>query len=402
MAELPTISRKTTTERHPIQNARATRSRTRSLSGRNNQQQQSVLSPPPLSSSTSLTRSSPRRRHSSTTTLRSPAPRTSPTAENSPSSSLSPSTPNRQRLQSPSYWPLRSATTTSGISPAYWGQDTFISDGLSLDSTATLFGHSGGDDDDDHDDDHDDLFLSTFADADFSSPSTYPPFTTHSPPSEPSSQPVQFIFQPQRPPPPTPAPASSAASLRQTPACIRALAAPPRTTTERSSSSPAESQNTTFTTDGDGWDLLLSQGSGRSFSAKMPPPTPVQHVLNETTSQQANKRMRTSQPSATVDAKPSLPDDDDDDDLFGENITTQGSELIAAEDLTTIDLTEANQVPEELKKPEPDNRVKVSNFQCVICMDDVKTLTLTHCGKSHLFRTQTIYPLLSPPLQQRH
>lgn len=77
-----------------------------------------------------------------------------------------------------------------------------------------------------------------------------------------------------------------------------------------------------------------------------------------------------------------MDDDDDDDDLFGENLTTQGSEIVDGEELTTIDLTEANKVPEELKKPQEDNRIKISKFQCVICMDDVTTLTVTHCGKS--------------------
>jgi hypothetical protein len=68
--------------------------------------------------------------------------------------------------------------------------------------------------------------------------------------------------------------------------------------------------------------------------------------------------------------------DDDGDSLFGD------SKSLLVEDYTTIDLTEATDVPEELKKPKVDNRTKLSGFQCVICMDDVTGLTLTHCGKS--------------------
>lgn len=77
-------------------------------------------------------------------------------------------------------------------------------------------------------------------------------------------------------------------------------------------------------------------------------------------------------------------DDDDGENwpLFGSTPPRPGSSAdLKNEDFTTIDLTEVNDVPEELKKPEVDNRVKLSAFQCVICMDDVTGLTLTHCGK---------------------
>ncbi|KAL7900832.1 hypothetical protein HDV63DRAFT_294288 [Trichoderma sp. SZMC 28014] len=79
--------------------------------------------------------------------------------------------------------------------------------------------------------------------------------------------------------------------------------------------------------------------------------------------------------------------DDDDDSLFGD------SKSVPIEDYTTIDLTEAVDVPEELKKPKVDNRTKLSSFQCVICMDDVTGLTLTHCG--HLFCAQCLHSSLN-------
>ncbi|EGU86762.1 hypothetical protein FOXB_02719 [Fusarium oxysporum f. sp. conglutinans Fo5176] len=49
----------------------------------------------------------------------------------------------------------------------------------------------------------------------------------------------------------------------------------------------------------------------------------------------------------------------------------------------TIDLTETNEVFEEGRKPEKDDRVKLAAFQCVICMDDCSNLTVTVCG--HLY-----------------
>ncbi|PON26347.1 hypothetical protein TGAM01_v204823 [Trichoderma gamsii] len=79
--------------------------------------------------------------------------------------------------------------------------------------------------------------------------------------------------------------------------------------------------------------------------------------------------------------------DDDGDSLFGD------SKSLPVEDYTTIDLTEATDVPEELKKPKVDNRTKLSGFQCVICMDDVTGLTLTHCG--HLFCAQCLHSSLN-------
>jgi hypothetical protein len=50
-------------------------------------------------------------------------------------------------------------------------------------------------------------------------------------------------------------------------------------------------------------------------------------------------------------------------------------------DEDVLDLTEANEVSVAQKKIEADRRVKLSKFQCVICMDDVSNLTVTHCGK---------------------
>jgi hypothetical protein len=61
-------------------------------------------------------------------------------------------------------------------------------------------------------------------------------------------------------------------------------------------------------------------------------------------------------------------------------------DLEANEDYDTVDLTETNEVPYDIEKPEKDNRVKLAAFQCVICMDDCINLTVTHCGKSFTCR----------------
>ncbi|KAI0194533.1 hypothetical protein EV127DRAFT_334031 [Xylaria flabelliformis] len=58
----------------------------------------------------------------------------------------------------------------------------------------------------------------------------------------------------------------------------------------------------------------------------------------------------------------------------------------------TIDLSNATEVPVELLAPKVDNRVKIGNFQCVICMDDTTALTVTHCG--HLFCSECLHSSL--------
>ena len=74
--------------------------------------------------------------------------------------------------------------------------------------------------------------------------------------------------------------------------------------------------------------------------------------------------------------------DNDDEDLFGSEASQFSlHDGLEPTDSGTIDLTEANDVPEDLQTPVVDNRVKLLGFQCVVCMDSVTTLTVTHCGK---------------------
>ncbi|KAI1127797.1 hypothetical protein F5Y10DRAFT_188898 [Nemania abortiva] len=69
-----------------------------------------------------------------------------------------------------------------------------------------------------------------------------------------------------------------------------------------------------------------------------------------------------------------------DDDLFGPD----PSEI--------VDLSNATEVPAEFMAPKVDNRVKIGKFQCVICMDDTTSLTVTHCG--HLFCSECLHSSL--------
>ncbi|KAL6853148.1 hypothetical protein J3F83DRAFT_559608 [Trichoderma novae-zelandiae] len=132
--------------------------------------------------------------------------------------------------------------------------------------------------------------------------------------------------------------------------------------------------------------------SGR-LRGRAPPDT---HGSSAAAAAPARKRRRISPSAAPPTSAQSavIEDDlDDIDSLFGSSPSRPASANSKAEDYTTIDLTEATDVPEELKKPEVDKRVKLSAFQCVICMDDVTGLTLTHCG--HLFCAQCLHSSLS-------
>ncbi|KAL6821048.1 hypothetical protein J3E69DRAFT_46471 [Trichoderma sp. SZMC 28015] len=138
----------------------------------------------------------------------------------------------------------------------------------------------------------------------------------------------------------------------------------------------------------------MPPASRRSLRSRAQQP-PEDHDSSASTPN-ASKRRRISTSAAQPTSLETVIDDDDGENwpLFGSTPPRPGSSAdLKNEDFTTIDLTEVNDVPEELKKPEVDNRVKLSAFQCVICMDDVTGLTLTHCG--HLFCAQCLYSSLS-------
>lgn len=62
------------------------------------------------------------------------------------------------------------------------------------------------------------------------------------------------------------------------------------------------------------------------------------------------------------------------------------------DDDDVLDLTGTDELPAEPQLPPVDNRVKLSKFQCSICMDDATGLTVTHCG--HLFCSECLHSAL--------
>ncbi|KAK0711028.1 hypothetical protein B0H67DRAFT_601874 [Lasiosphaeris hirsuta] len=65
-----------------------------------------------------------------------------------------------------------------------------------------------------------------------------------------------------------------------------------------------------------------------------------------------------------------------------------------------VDLVDTEKVPDTLlNPPKPKNEIKLSAFQCVICMDDVTNLTVTHCG--HLFCADCLHSSLHIDLTKR-
>ncbi|KAA8628948.1 hypothetical protein SMACR_06687 [Sordaria macrospora] len=74
---------------------------------------------------------------------------------------------------------------------------------------------------------------------------------------------------------------------------------------------------------------------------------------------------------------------DDEKDPFGDNNF-----------MDVVDLADTEEVPESMRaKPKPKNEIKLSAFQCVICMDNVTGLTVTHCG--HLFCSECLHSALT-------
>ncbi|KAI2642856.1 hypothetical protein GGS21DRAFT_195932 [Xylaria nigripes] len=116
--------------------------------------------------------------------------------------------------------------------------------------------------------------------------------------------------------------------------------------------------------------------------AAMPPTTRRRGIAGATETAAKKRRASATSPSSRPNKsrrKGTLiggeqPPPMDDDDV---------SKLFEYDDSETVDLSNATGVPAELMAPKVDNRVKLSKFQCVICMDDTTALTVTHCG--HLF-----------------
>ncbi|TDZ71818.1 hypothetical protein CTRI78_v001803 [Colletotrichum trifolii] len=70
----------------------------------------------------------------------------------------------------------------------------------------------------------------------------------------------------------------------------------------------------------------------------------------------------------------------EEDDIFGDGKKMSKGKAKDDQGEDIIDLADSNEVPQEMLAPKEDKRIKLSGFQCVICMDDVTGLTVTHCG----------------------
>ncbi|KAG6207764.1 hypothetical protein E4U35_000723 [Claviceps purpurea] len=317
------------------------------------------LSRPTLSSDYSLgARSSPSRHHLRKSPSLSPTTRRRATrAENSAVSKPS-SSPSLRRGEN-------IHTTTATVQ---WGEDTIADHASSTGNTTRHLG--AGDLDDD--------LLNVIADHEFSSPSSYPSFTADLPADRPLPRDPR----------------------RRSPSCDRSSAAPLTSTRSQLCPSPdRESQATNYFSDEDR-DEQMPQSNG-SLPDTMPS-SPRQRRMHSGTGTPPSAKQ---QPTVAPESMPNNTMMDpwevipvSDDDLFGDSFMPQDVESVCGnEDLTTLDLTEATEVPEHLTKPlEPPRKVqemiKISKFQCVICMDNVSTLTVTHCG--HLYCAQCLHSSL--------
>ena len=200
-------------------------------------------------------------------------------------------------------------------------------------------------------------FLNAISANDLSSPSSYPSFI-HGPS-------LQLALDQTRP---------NFASEIAPPSATRNQVAPPSRTNTQLTDLTAD----TFAAIDEEDEDVEDATPNTSFSEDMPATTRRGSVLGHHSSP-PSKRRRTSTTHHAVSIKKPDPIKLDDDDLFGDPQPRVTESVV--DDLPAIDLTAATEVPEELKEPIQDNRIKLAAFQCVICMDDVTSLTVTHCGK---------------------
>lgn len=241
-----------------------------------------------------------------------------------------------------------------------------------------------------------DDFLDAIADGNFSSPSSYPPSAQ---PSSVSQLPNGSSFRNQL--------ASSGAPPQSTRALdsLRTFVAnitqntnglAPRTgrPAPRPSSQEEEVEESLFVSSDNETDNMPVQTRRRASTAMLasdheqdePAPTNTRKRPAPATSRGApasNKRRRSSQTSTTrtraTPRREAAPKVEDEEDVFGEKDGSKGKEKDDAGG-DVIDLAATNEVPQEMVIPKEDKRIKLSAFQCVICMDDVTSLTVTHCG----------------------
>lgn len=227
--------------------------------------------------------------------------------------------------------------------------------------------------------------LSDFANQDFSSPSTYPSLTntSHMPPRDIETSPA-FVHP---------------HSTSRYPESHMHNREPPYSASASTSNLSNSSTHTSTTTTSDS---QFSASASAAYldtldtlpdSDTMPPSTRRSSLrLAETivldADQHANKRQRTTEQSRGLKKeirsqtrhKPTARDDPFADLEEGGMDSAKRED---GEEPLMIDLTETPAAAKDVKppcEPEEDNRTKLGAFQCVICMDNVTNLTLTHCG----------------------
>lgn len=260
--------------------------------------------------------------------------------------------------------------------------------------------YGGGDDEaSNRDANADEISLADFLNTDFSSPSSYPPFNNSNRGARDSQVPQASASTPTRRQALAAIPGTVAPRhLSNVAACSFDFLAPSRSATQLTNStitSASDSQSTLPPNEFyDDFEIFLDS-PGSSSSDTMPqlrtrgstaaPPSDGVHVSKRRRTAAAANALPPFKSPGSTRRRQVIASRDSEDSLFNEKPTriTPGIDH-APEDLTTIDLTEVNEVPEVAKQPEEDNKVKISAFQCVICMDDVTTLTVTYCGKLSL------------------
>ncbi|KAK4039988.1 hypothetical protein C8A01DRAFT_16117 [Parachaetomium inaequale] len=115
-----------------------------------------------------------------------------------------------------------------------------------------------------------------------------------------------------------------------------------------------------------------------SSSQAAPSSRPVRATRRSTSSQPVQPA-----PSSSMNKRKREPDLDD---LFGDGPFA---------DQEVVDLVDKDEVPTATPttQEKPKNYVKMATFDCVICMDNVKDLTVTHCG--HLFCSECLHSALN-------
>ncbi|POS80452.1 hypothetical protein DHEL01_v201151 [Diaporthe helianthi] len=101
----------------------------------------------------------------------------------------------------------------------------------------------------------------------------------------------------------------------------------------------------------------------------------------------ATSRNYTPAPAVAIES-----DDNDFDSIFGGDNDSVGMEI--------FDLTKSEEeVPKELFQPVKDSSIKLSAFECVICMDAATNLTVTCCG--HMFCAQCLHQAMHTEITKK-